>query len=340
MRAYVLEDRPGLEALSLIERPDPTPGPGQALIGVKAVALNYRDLLVVRGTYADGALPLGSIPVSDGAGEVIAVGKGVTRVRPGDRVAATFMPGWISGPLTPSKQATSLGGGGVDGMLAERVVLDAEALVVIPPSLSFEEAATLPCAGVTAWYALFVGGAVQPGHDVLLLGTGGVSIFALQFAKAAGARVILTSSSAAKLEYARSLGADVLINYTTTPEWDVEVLSATKGLGVDHAVEVGGPGTLNRTLNALKFGGSMSLMGVLTGLSDQVNTGAILHKNIRIQGTYVGSREMFETMVAAITVNRLSPVIDQVFPFIAAPAAYAHLEAGRHFGKVVIRVAD
>lgn len=338
MRVWTLEDAPGFAALVAGERPDPQPGPGEAVVAVRAVSLNFRDLLVATGRYAGGAKPVGRIPVSDGAGEVVAVGPGVTRVQPGDRVAAAFMPGWLDGPLTPEKQATSLGGAGADGMLAERVALPAAALVPIPTHLSFEEAATLPCAAVTAWYALFEGAALRPGETVLLLGTGGVSVFALQFAKLAGARVIMTSSSAAKLERVQALGADEVIDYRAVPEWQERVLALTGGRGVDLAVEVGGPGTLNRTLQAVRYGGQISLIGVLTGLGDRVDTVAILHKNIRIQGTYVGSVAMFERMNAAIAQARLRPVIDRVFPFEQAREAYAHLDSGSHLGKVVIRV--
>lgn len=223
-------------------------------------------------------------------------------------------------------------------MLAQRVVLPATGLVALPDHLSFEEGATLPCAGVTAWYALFVGGSVGPGDTVLLLGTGGVSIFALQFAKMAGARVIITSSDDSKLERARSLGADHTINYRADPEWQSTVLDLTDGVGADHAVEVGGPGTLNKTLEAVRVGGSISLMGVLTGLSDTVATALILEKNIKIQGAYVGSVAMFETMNRAIALNGLKPVIDRVFDFSDATSALQYLKSGRHFGKVVVSV--
>ena len=237
--------------------------------------------------------------------------------------------------MTPEVQAGALGGS-VDGVLAEQVALPATGVVKIPDHLSFEEAATLPCAGVTAWYAQFVGGRVVPGDTVLLLGTGGVSIFALQFAKMAGARVIITSSSDEKLERAKALGADHTINYRNHAEWQKVVLDLTEGKGADHAVEVGGPNTLNKTLEAVRVGGSISLMGVLTGFTASISTVLILHKNIKIQGTYVGSVSMFEAMNRAITQNKMKPIIDQVFPFQEAKDALKYLKSGNHFGKVVI----
>lgn len=337
MKAYEIVSGDGIDAIAIVDRRAPVPGPGEVAIDVKACALNFRDLLVIAGTYSAGAKTTGVVPLSDGAGIVAAVGPGVTRFVPGDRVAGAFMPGWRDGDLSAEIQAGSLGGL-VDGMLAERVVLPATGVVKLPGHLTFEEAATLPCAGVTAWYALFVGGRVAPGDVVLLLGTGGVSIFALQFAKLAGARVVITSSDDAKLARARSLGADFTINYRTHPEWQRKVLEITGGRGVDHAVEVGGPGTLNKTLEAVRFGGSIALMGVLTGLSDAVATGLILHKNIKIQGTYVGTVAMFEAMNRAIDAHKMRPVIDRAFPFEQAPDALRLLESGGHFGKIVVAV--
>lgn len=337
MKAYEITSGTDVDAITIVDRAAPVPGPGQIAIAVKACSLNYRDILVVSGTYAVGRKTTGVVPLSDGAGIVSAVGDGVTRFKVGDRVAGAFMPEWLDGPLTAELQAGSLGGA-VDGMLAEQVVLPASGAVAIPDHLSFEEAATLPCAGVTAWYAQFVGANVGPGDTVLLLGTGGVSIFALQFAKIAGARVIITSSDDAKLERARELGADHVINYRRQPDWHSEVLALTGGRGADHAVEVGGPGTLNKTLEAVRFGGSISLMGVLTGLEDPVATGLILHKNIKIQGTYVGSVAMFEAMNRAIDLHKLTPVVDRVFPFSQAIDALKLLKAGGHFGKIVIKL--
>lgn len=337
MLAYVLTDKGGLSSLKQVERPDPRPGPGEVLVAVRAVSLNYRDLVVAEALLG-GDKPSDLIPVSDGAGEVIAVGEGVSRHKVGDRVVASFMRGWIEGPLTPEKQATSLGGNDVQGMLAERVVLPAEAVLPIPGHLSYEEAATLPCAALTVWNAMFEHGDLKPGQTVLLLGTGGVSIFGLQFARAVGARAIITSSSDRKLEQARKLGAWQTINYRTHPNWQDEVLRHTDGQGVDMTIEVGGPGTMNRSLVATRYGGTVALMGVLTGAVDQVETVWILHRNLRVQGIYVGSVAMFERMNAAIAENGIRPVIHEVVPFAEARRAYDLLQSGNHFGKIVISV--
>lgn len=339
MRAYEIIDGTDLKAIRLTDRSSPTPGADEVVVSVKACSLNYRDILVIRGTYAAGNKETGVVPLSDGSGIVSAVGSNVSSLAVGDRVAGAFMPTWLNGPLTPELQAGSLGGA-IDGMLAEEVVLPATGVVKVPDHLSFAEASTLPCAGVTAWYALFVGGDVKPGQTVLLLGTGGVSIFALQLAKLAGARVIITSSDDTKLQRARALGADETINYRTNPDWEQTVLTLTDGEGADHAVEVGGPGTINKTLSALRFGGSISLLGVLTGLADPVETSAILHKNIKIQGTYVGSVAMFQALNKAVSQNGMKPVVDKVFPFSNAVDALEYLESGQHFGKIVVSVAD
>lgn len=335
MRAYELIDGADVNAIAIKNRPTPHAEAGQVVIDVKACSLNYRDLLIVKGAYPTLGRTTGVIPCSDGAGVVSAIGEGVEGFEIGDRVAGAFMPDFVDGVLTPELQAGSLGGA-VDGMLAEQVVLPAHGVVKLPSHLSFEEASTLPCAGVTAWYAHFVGGSVRPGQTVLLLGTGGVSIFALQFAKLAGARVIITSSDDEKLARAAELGADHLINYRKDEDWQKTVLDLTEGIGVDHAVEVGGPGTINKTLEAMRYGGSISLMGVLTGLADTVATGLILSKNIKIQGTYVGSVSLFREMNKAIALHRLKPVVDRVFGFEDASKALAYLESGKHFGKVVV----
>jgi NADPH:quinone reductase-like Zn-dependent oxidoreductase len=273
------------------------------------------------------------VPLSDGAGEVIAVGEGVTRVKPGDRVMGIFMQNWVAGEPNLDHARAALGGT-IDGMLAEAVVLHEDGLVPIPEYLSYEEGATLPCAGVTAWQALVTQGRMKAGDTVLVLGTGGVSIFALQFAVAAGAHVMATSSSDAKLERARQLGAADLINYRTTPEWDKRVLELTDGIGVDHVVEVGGPGTLEKSLNAVRVGGTVSLIGTLT--SGTVNPMMILRKSIRLQGIYVGSREMFEAMNRAMTVRQIRPVIDRVFSFDQTREAFKYTQSAAHFGKIVI----
>jgi NADPH:quinone reductase-like Zn-dependent oxidoreductase len=336
MRAYVVQDSFGLSNLKLVARPDAEPGPGQVLVRVRAVSLNYRDLLVVKGEY-DPRLTLPRIPCSDGAGEVTAIGPGVKRVQPGDRVAGMFMPGWIEGSLTAAKARSALGGD-VDGMLAEQVVLPAEGVSKVPAQLSFEEAATLPCAALTAWNSLIVQGNLRPGETVLLQGTGGVSIFALQFARMAGARVLITSSSDEKLARARSLGADECINYKTTPDWDRRARELTGGTGVDHIVEVGGAGTLNRSLRAVRTGGHISLIGVLAGHAGPIDTVVILARALRLVGIFVGSREMFEAMTRAIAQQQLRPVIDRVFPLDQAAQAFQLMESGGHFGKIVVRV--
>lgn len=333
MKVYEIREPKGIESLQLVERPDPQPAHGEVLIRVKAASLNYRDLAVARGAYGRGQ-PSPVIPLSDGAGEAIAIGPGVTRVTTGDRVAGLFMQTWIAGSLDEEKGKSALGGA-INGMLAEYVVLNQEGVVKFPQHLSYEEAATLPCAAVTAWHALVSSGKLIAGDSVLTQGTGGVSIFALQFSKMFGARVIATSSSDEKLARVREMGACDGVNYKTTPDWDKPVRAAT-GAGVDHVVEVGGAGTLEKSMKAVRVGGTISLIGVLTGGTGEVNPRPILMKNIRVQGIYVGSREMFETMNRAIALHKLRPVIDRVFPFADAIAAYRHLESGAHFGKVVI----
>ena len=326
----------GLDQLVLSERPTPQPGAGEVLVKLRAVSLNFRDLLVVQGKY-NPRMKLPRVPVSDGAGEVAAVGEGVTAWKPGDRVVIPFMPAWSTGPLSATASASALGGD-VDGLLREFAVIAAEALLPIPPHLSFEQAATLPCAGVTAWNGLFDSGNLRAAQTVLLQGTGGVSLFGLQFAKAAGATVILTSSSDAKLERARSLGADHTINYKTDLAWDKRVLERTGGHGVDLTLEVGGTGTLSKTCRATAFSGHISLIGVLAGIAGEVQIGNILHKALTVRGIYVGSRQMFAAMNAALVQYKLEPVIDLVFHFDESIAAFQHLETGQHFGKIVIRL--
>jgi NADPH:quinone reductase-like Zn-dependent oxidoreductase len=335
MRAYRLHAFSGPDALRCEDLPAPTPGPGEVLIRIRAASLNYRDLLISKGLY-NPRLRLPLIPLSDGAGEVAVTGAGVTRFKPGDRVAANFMAAWVGGQIDEACAHSALGGE-INGMLAQEVVLPEHSLVHIPEHLSFEEAATLPCAAVTAWHALVVGGGVKPGDTVLTLGTGGVSIFALQFARMAGARVISTSSHDEKLARLKELGASELINYKTTPEWDAPVRALTGGVGVDHVVEVGGAGTLVRSIKSVRRGGYIALIGVLSGLGE-VNPMPILMKSVLVQGIFVGSRSMFEAMNQAISVNTLHPVIDQVFEFDDAISALKHMESGTHFGKVVIKV--
>ncbi len=328
----------GIDQLEQVTLPDPTPQRGQILIRVHAVSLNYRDLMVVQGRY-NPKMRLPRIPCSDGAGEVIAVGEGVTRVQPGDRVAGIFMQNWIDGEPDAAKIKGALGGD-IDGMLAEFVVLREDGVVPIPEHLSYEEAATLPCAGVTAWNALTEAGNVRAGDGVLIQGTGGVSIFALQLAKLLGARVLGTSSSDAKLERARQLGLDAGVNYRQREDWDAWVLEQTGGRGVDLVVEVGGAATFMRSIAAIRIGGAVAQIGVLTESSQGIVISRLLHRQVRLRGIYVGSRSHFEKMNQAITQHRLKPVVDQVFSFHEVPAALRRMESGNHFGKLVVRVTS
>jgi NADPH:quinone reductase-like Zn-dependent oxidoreductase len=335
MNAWEIRTDGGIDALAATERPRPQPGPRELVVRVRAVALNYRDLLHVLG-YADrDKWPL--VPCSDGAGEVVAVGRDVTRFRVGDRVAGTFFQGWRSGPITAEAMETALGGR-VQGMLAEHALLREEGAIEVLPGWSFEQAATLPCAALTAWNALVAQGKLASGESVLVLGTGGVSLFALQIARMHGARVILTSSSDEKLARAKGLGAHDTINYRAHPDWEKRVLELTGGRGVDHVVEVGGAGTLEKSCVAARYGGNVWLIGVLTGFAATVNPMMVLQKSLRVQGIYVGNAEMFGAMNAAFAANRLEPVIDASFAFKDAPDAFRAMQAAGHFGKLVIRV--
>jgi NADPH:quinone reductase-like Zn-dependent oxidoreductase len=327
----------GLDGLTLAERPQPEPAAGEALVRVKAVSLNYRDLMMVQGVYnPKQKLPL--IPCSDGAGEVVAVGAGVTRVKPGDRVMGIFSQTWIAGGPSKEKSAGTLGSP-LDGMLTEFRCLSAEGLVKTPAHLTDEEASTLPCAAVTAWHALVERGGVRAGETVLVQGTGGLSMFALQFARMMGARVICISSSDEKLVKARALGATDTLNYKTTADWDKAVRELTGGVGVDHIVEVGGGATIGKSFRAIRIGGHIAVIGVLGGAaSTDMTLVPILMQNLRINGVFVGSREMFEGMTKAITLGGLRPAVDRVFDFKEAPAALAYMQAGTHFGKIVVRV--
>ena len=335
MKSYEVHPEEGLAALRIVDRPRPGAlGAHDVRVRVRAVSLNYRDLFVVRGA-KNRAKPV--VPASDGAGEVLAVGESVTRVKVGDRVAAAFFPTWREGTLAPEHHQNALGGS-LDGVLAEEVVLPEHAWVKLPSHLTFEQASTLPCAGLTAWHALFEAAKIGPGDTVLVQGSGGVSVFALQLARAAGAQVIATSSSAAKRARLEQLGAVRTIDYVEQPKWGDVVRDATNGRGVDLVVEVGGAGTFDESAKALRFGGTMSLIGVLTGLQGPVDTHAILHKNLRVHGVYVGSVAMFEDFARALDATKLEPIVDRVFPFAEARAAYEHLASGKHFGKIVIRV--
>ncbi len=336
MRVWEIQ-RFALDGLTLSERPDPTPGPGQAVVRVRAVSLNYRDLRMALGQY-NPRQPLPLVPCSDGAGEVVAVGAGVTRVKPGDRVMPAFSQTFLAGPPTRDKLRGTLGGP-VDGTLAEQIVAPAEALALTPSHLSEAEAATLPCAAVTAWNALIEQGGLTAGDVVLVQGTGGVSIAALQLANLVGARVIVTSSSDDKLARATALGAWQTINYVTTPDWDKAARALTQGVGVDHIIEVGGGGTLGRSLKAIRVGGTISIIGVLAGVSTEVPLLPVLMQNLRLQGVFVGSRETLERMNKAILHTGLRPVVDKTFAFEEAPEAFAYLGSGKHFGKVCIAVS-
>lgn len=334
MKAYLIPKPTGIDALTLVERPTPRPGPRQVRVRIKACSLNYRDLMVVRGAYARGPLPENIVPLSDGAGTVVEVGPGVTRVKVGDRVAGCFFQRWYGGSFEPTTNASALGGS-IDGVLAEEVVLEEEGVVEFPDHLSFAEAATLPCAALTAWNALIEHGRLTAGETILVQGTGGVSIFALQFARQLGARVIATSSSDAKLARVKSLGADAGVNYKSRVDWDVAATEITAGRGVDQVIEVGGAGTFARSLNAIRVGGKISLIGLLAGAAE-INPMPILGRCVAVQGIYVGSRETFEAMNRAIALHRLKPVIDRIFSFDAARDAYRHFDSRAHVGKVVI----
>ncbi|HCO60937.1 MAG TPA: NAD(P)-dependent alcohol dehydrogenase [Porticoccaceae bacterium] len=333
MKAYEITTK-GIDALSLTNREHADLGARQVRVRIKASSLNYRDLMTVLFGGMGGKLPL--IPNSDGCGEIIETGSEVTRFKTGDRVITTFFQRWLDGRITADVMQSALGGA-LDGVLAEEIVVDEMGLVALPDYMSFEEGATLPCAALTAWQSMVVKGGVKAGDIVLLQGTGGVSIFGLQFAVMHGARAIVTSSSDEKLERVKALGAWQTINYKTDPDWEKTVLEMTDGLGVDQVVEVGGAGTLEKSLTATRFGGMVGLIGVLTGFGGAVNPDAVLRKSIDLQGIYVGSRVMFEDMNRALSAHQTKPVIDQTFDFDKAPDAYRCLEQQGHFGKVVIR---
>ena len=334
MKAFAIQGGFGLENLTFLDRPDPKPGPGQVLVRVRAASLNYRDLLMAKGQY-NPRLPMPRVLGSDAAGEVVAVGDGVVRFRPGDRVIGCFFQDWAGGPITDAAARSALGGER-DGILSELVVLEEGGVVRLPDGLSYEEGATLPCAALTAWNALTTG--YSPGgKTVLLQGTGGVSIFALQFAKALGAKVLITSGHDEKLARALRMGADAGTNYRTNPDWDKWARQQTGGAGVDLVVEVGGAGTLERSVKATRYGGHVALIGVLAGAGN-FNPIHVLMKAVTVRGIFVGSREMFEAMNGFVEQARIKPVIDRVFPFAQSADAFRHLESGSHFGKVVIAV--
>lgn len=322
----------GIDALNLVDLEPREPCPGEVRVRIEASSVNYRDLMTVKHAASRG-VPLPRIPNSDGAGTVTAVGPGVTGVAVGDRVASCFFQDWVDGACSPEAMASALGGA-LDGVLAEEVVLKADGVVPVPAHMSTTEAATLPCAALTAWNALVEVGRLKAGDTVLLLGTGGVSIFALQFATAMGARVILTSSSDAKLARARAMGAAETVNYRTTPEWQKAVLDLTGGRGVDVTVEVGGAGTVARSVESTRVAGRVALIGILSG--GTFDPTLVMRKSITLQGVYVGSRRMFLDMNKALALHAIKPVIDHTVPFADAPSAYRSMEAAGHFGKIVI----
>ncbi len=329
----------GVEHLVAVERPDVAPGPGQVLLRVRYASLNFRDLVVARGGYGS-RMPLPIVPLADGAGEVLAVGDGVTNLCAGDRVLGCFFQGWPAGPPTRRRLVESLGGP-LDGTLRERMVLRADGVLRIPDYLGFDEAASLPCAAVTAYNALTVLDRIGPEHTVLVQGTGGVSLFALQIAKMLGARVIVTSKSDEKLERARALGADHTINYVTTPEWGTRARELTDGDGVDHVVEVGGAGTLEQSLKAVAVGGCVSLVGVLAGADHALRLPHVFLRQVRLQGVVVGSRDTTERMLRAMAAHQLRPPLDpKRFAMSDIREAFAYLAAGNHFGKIVVRVDE
>lgn len=335
MKAYVIQKgATRLEQLLRVELPEPRPGPGQILVRMRAASLNYRDRMILAGRYIGGSVARDTIPISDGAGEVVETGPGVDRFRVGDRIASTFFQGWVDGP--PPGPLPALGNP-ADGVLAEYVVFNQNDAVHLPRTLSFEEGSTLTCAGVTAWHAVMRLANIRPGKSVLVLGTGGVSIFATQIAKAAGARVIMTSSSDEKLERARVLGVDTGVNYTRTPEWEQEVLKATDGRGVDCVVEVGGAGTLARSMRAVGYAGHIALIGFLAGIQGDTNPGPLMGKGASLHGVFVGSRAMLEELGRAVDTNRIRPVVDRIFDFESVAGAFDYQKGGA-FGKVVIQI--
>lgn len=332
MKAFEIVSPDGIDALKLADRPTPEPGPGEVLVRIRANSINFRDLSTILDPEPRG-IPYPRIPNSDGAGEVLAIGPGVTEWKAGDRVASTFFRDWDSGGISAAVMASALGGA-TDGVLAEEVILPERGLVAIPDYISYEEAATLPCAALTAWRSLVEEGKLRAGETVLLLGTGGVSIFALQIAKMHGATVIQTSSSDEKLARVKSMGADHCINYRDTPEWQDAVMEITGGIGADHVVEVGGGGTLARSAGAVRVGGHIALIGILT--MDRIDPTLLMRKSVHMTGIYVGSRQMFRSMLRAFEAHQIRPVIDQNFPLTEAREAFHHMKAAGHFGKITI----
>jgi len=336
MKAWQITEPTGPSGLRLNEIDTPVPESGEVLVKMRAVSLNYRDLGTTRKE-RPGNLTLPFTVCSDGAGEIVELGDGVKKWKVGDAVAPCFFQEWPAGGMTHDVMKSALGGA-LPGVLSEYAVVKASALVAAPTGYSFAETATLPCAALTAWNALIGQGKLKAGDTVVTLGTGGVSIFALQIAKMHGARVIITSSSDEKLAHARKLGADEGINYKTMPDWEREVFRLTGNRGADHVIELGGAGTLQKSLDAVRYGGRVSLIGVLTGFEGQVNPWPIITRSLAVQGIYVGSREQFEDMNRALSHSGIKPVIDRIFSFTEAREAFEHMAAGAHFGKVVVEV--
>ena len=334
MKAYQIVDK-GIDALKQVNVQPEDLKAGQVRVKMHAASLNYRDIMAVKGDYGELETPV--IPCSDGAGEIVELGKDVKNWKVGDRVCPIFFQGWSDGALGNAAAKTALGGH-MDGVLREEGVFNANGVVKIPDYLSYEEAACLPCAALTAWHALIVSGGIKSGDKVLMLGSGGVSIFALQIAKMHGCETIITSSDDDKLEKTKKLGADHVINYKKNPDWDKQVMEITKGKGVDHVIEVGGPHTMPKSVNSVSYGGHVAVIGLLAGKDSDFNPLSLLYKVVKLQGIYVGSRAMFEDMNTAFTVNEIRPQIDKVFTFDEAKEALKYQEAGKHFGKVVIKI--
>lgn len=337
MRVAIVK-QPGLENLEVVERPDPEPGPGEVLVRLRAATLNYRDLLTVEGGYGSKQRTVDFIPLSDGAGEVAAVGEGVTRFKPGDRVVGNFFQEWLAGEPDQDNMKSGLGGV-LDGVASELRVFPDYGLCHTPAHLTDGEAAALPCAGLTAWSAVIDQGRTTPGDIVLTQGTGGVSVLAVQFAKLAGAEIIATSSSDEKLERVRALGADHTINYIDTPEWARPARDISNGRGVDLVVEVGGAGTLEQSIKSVRPGGAICLIGVLSGSNHEFRLPLVVTRKIRLEGVTCGNREQFEAMLRAVGQHKLRPALDdKVFGLDDLPAAFAHMREGRHFGKIVVEI--
>ena len=338
MRALNVAAPWGLDAIQVVDRPDPAPGPGEVLVRMRAVSLNYRDLLMVNGMYGRAPASSGDVitPFSDGCGVVEAVGAGVTRVKTGDRVATLFFQNWISGPPTLAGLSSALGFP-VPGAGSELQTFSEQGVSKVPEFLTDQQVATLPCAALTAWRGLFEDADLQPGDTVVLQGTGGVSVCGLQFAHAAGLRTLITSSSDEKLDRAKALGADHLVNYKTTPAWSKPVREATGGRGADFIMEVGGGGTIQESMKAIRIGGHIAIIGIVAGAGDAFNPAALIGNSAKLQGLSVGSRDMFEAMCRAIDLHKISPVVDKVFPFTEAKAAFSAMAGGEHFGKIVLQ---